>query len=63
MDRPKTPIVITTPPVTREDVAEAAKLMGVDLYKELAKDRKMNSKAAKVFRGPNTKPDRVSSGR
>ena len=63
MDRQKTPIIITTPPVTRKDVADAAELMGVDLYKELAKDRKMNSKAAKVFRSTDPKSDRVSRGR
>jgi hypothetical protein len=63
MDRQKTPIIITTPPVTRKDVADAAALMGVDLYAELAKDRKLNTKASKVFRGTDPKSGRVSRGR
>jgi hypothetical protein len=64
MERNETPIILTGPPLTRKDIAEAMALMGVDLYAELAKDREAAAKAAKaVRRAPGRKPARVSRGR
>ena len=64
MERKKTPIILTGRRLTRKDIAEAAALMGVDLYAELAKDREAATKAARaVRRAPRRKSSRVSRGR
>ena len=62
MERKRTPIILTGPPLTRKDIAEAAALMGVDLYAELAKDRKAAAKGH-TFRRTKSKSARVSRSR
>jgi hypothetical protein len=64
MERQRTPIILTGPGATLKDRAEAAALMGVDLYAELAKDREAAAKRAKAIRrAPRGKSSRVSRGR
>ena len=63
MERKRTPIILTGPGATRKDRAEAAALMGVDLYAELAKDREASDNAAKTFRRTKSKSVRASRSR
>ena len=63
MERKKTPIILTGPPLTRKDIAAAMALMGVDLYAELAKDREAAAKASKPSRRTKSKSARVSRSR